>query len=144
MVNLFLERMFCKPTYTIGILSMADRYFCNTLEDPVRDLNKDGDLKDYGELKIYGETAIPYGRYEVIVSHSPKFKRDLPLILDVKHFIGIRIHRGNTVKDTAGCILVGDNTAVGKVTNSTYYEKKLTAMLKAYILAGEKVYINIV
>ena len=144
MINLFLERLFCKSTYTIGVLSIGDRLFCNTLEDPVRDLNKDGDLEDYGELKIWGETAIPYGRYNVIVSYSPKFKRDLPLILDVKHFIGIRIHRGNTAKDTAGCVLVGINNIKGKLSNSTYYEKKLTAMLKAYQTAGEKIYINII
>jgi len=144
MINLFLERLFCKPTHTVGVLSIGDRPFCNTLEDPVRDYNKDGDLEDEGEMKIYGETAIPYGRYKVDVTYSPKFKRDLPIILDVKHFIGIRIHRGRTVKNTAGCVLVGDNTKKGELSNGEYYEKKLTAMLKAYKTAGEELYINIV
>jgi len=144
MINLFLDRMFCKPTHTVGILSIGEETFCNTLEDPVRDFNKDGDLDDPGEIKIYGETAIPYGRYKVDVTMSPKFKRELPLIIDVKHFIGIRIHRGVTVKNTSGCVLVGDNTAVAKLSNGAYYEKKLTALLKAYIKAGEEIYINIV
>lgn len=144
MKNLFLERLFCKPTHTVGILSVGEEYFCETLEDPVRDLNKDGDLEDYGEVKIWGETAIPYGRYKVIVSRSPKFKRDLPLILDVKHFIGIRIHRGRTVRNTAGCVLVGENRKVGEIFNGAYYEKKLTLMLKAFQDEGEEVYINIV
>lgn len=136
--------MFLKPTYTIGRLAIGDRHFCDVLEDPVRDLNKDGDLTDVGEMKIPGETAIPYGRYKVVVTMSPKFKRELPLILDVKHFTGIRIHRGATAKNTDGCVLVGDNTAIGRLTNGEYYERKLTAMLKAYISAGEIVFINII
>jgi hypothetical protein len=144
MINLFLYRIFLNPKYTIGNLAIGDRQFCNTLEDAVRDYNKDGDLDDDGEIKIPGETAIPYGRYQVFVTFSPKFKRKLPLIIDVRHFTGIRIHRGNSAKDSAGCVLVGDNTAIGKLTNSTYYEKKLTAMLSAYISAGEKVFINVV
>ena len=144
MINLFLNRLFCKPTHTVGRLSIGERYFCDTLEDPVRDFNKDGDLEDEGEIKIYGETAIPYGRYKVDVTFSPKFRRDLPLIMDVKHFIGIRIHRGKTVFNTSGCVLVGENTTKGELTNGEYYENKLTAILKAYIFAGEKIYINVV
>jgi hypothetical protein len=144
MINLFLNRLFCKPTHTVGKLSIGERYFCDTLEDPVRDFNKDGDLEDEGETKIYGETAIPYGRYKVDVTFSPKFKRNLPLIMDVKHFIGIRIHRGRTVFNTSGCVLVGENTTKGELTNGEYYENKLTAILKAYIFAGEKIYINVV
>jgi hypothetical protein len=144
MINLTLERLYLKPDYTIGNLSVRGMQFCQTLEDTVRDLNKDGDLEDEGEFKVYGETAIPYGRYKVVVTMSPKFKRELPLVLDVKHFTGIRIHRGSTNKNTSGCILVGDNTAKGRLTNSEYYERKLTAMLKAYIATGEEVYINIV
>ncbi len=144
MINLFLERTFCKPTHTVGNLSIGTHFFSNTLEDPVRDYNKDGDLEDEGEMKIYGETAIPYGRYQVIVSYSPKFKRELPLIIDVKHFIGIRIHRGRTVKNTAGCVLVGENTKKGELSKGEEYEKKLTSILKAYINAGEKIYINII
>ena len=144
MVNLFLDRKFCKTTHTVGVLSIGEMVFCDTLEDPVRDYNKDGDLDDPGEIKIYGETAIPYGRYPVVVTKSPKFKRDLPLIMDVKHFIGIRIHRGTTVKNTSGCVLVGDNTAKGKLSNGKHYEEKLVGILKTYLALGEQIYINIV
>jgi hypothetical protein len=72
--------------------------FCDTIEDKVRDLNQDGDLLDEGEEKVFGETAIPYGKYAMELSMSPKFKRLLPMILDVKHFTGIRIHKGRTAK----------------------------------------------
>ena len=118
-------------------------YFCDTLEDKVRDLNKDGDLNDAEEGKVYAQTAIPYGKYKVIVSFSPKFKRMLPRLLDVPHFEGILIHRGNTAKDSAGCILVGENKIKGKVINSTPYENKLTAMCHTAQLMGEKIIIAI-
>jgi hypothetical protein len=144
MINLFLNRLFCKPTHTVGNLSIGTNFFCNTLEDKVRDLNEDGDLTDPGEIKVYGETAIPYGRYQVVVTYSPKFNRELPLILDVKHFIGIRIHRGRSIANTSGCVLVGENTSKAILTNGEYYERKLTAMLKAYISVGELIYINVI
>jgi hypothetical protein len=140
---LTLNRNYLKETYTVGALHVQGKYFCDTLEDVVRDLNHDGDLDDFGEYKVYGETAIPYGTYKVIVSYSPKFKRDLPLLLDVKHFVGIRIHRGSWAKDTSGCILVGKNTSKGQLSESAIYEVRLTAMLKAFIGAGEEVFINI-
>jgi hypothetical protein len=125
-------------------LSIGDDYFCDTLEDTVRDLNKDGDLEDYGEIKIWGETAIPYGRYKILVTYSPKFRRDLPLILDVKHFTGIRIHRGATHRNTSGCVLVGRNTAKGRLSEGEYYEKKLTMLLRQYQNENEEIFINIV
>jgi hypothetical protein len=70
-------------------------YECVTLEDMVRD------------VKIYGRTAIPAGKYEVIINHSKRFNRDMPLLLNVPDFTGVRIHAGNTDRDTEGCILVG-------------------------------------
>jgi len=142
--NLFLERLFLKPKYTIGVIHFDGKLFCNTLEDTVRDLNKDGDLEDYGEMKIYGETAIPYGVYKVIVNYSPKLKRELPLILDVKHFTGIRIHKVRSAAGTLGCVGVGKNTSPGILTDGEYFEKKLTALLKEKIAAGIECYINIV
>lgn len=128
-MKLLLKRIALLPNYTIGKLYIDDKYYCDTLEDTVRDLNKNGTF-DNGESKIYSKTAIPYGTYHIVVNHSPKFKRLLPRLLDVPQFDGILIHRGNTPADTAGCILVGENREKGKVLNSTPYEIKLVELLK--------------
>ena len=117
-MKLTLNRIYKAPTYTIGRLFIDGIYFCDVLEDVVRDINKDGDLLDDGEQKVYGETAIPYGTYKVILNLSNRFKRIMPLLLNVPHFEGIRMHSGNTDKDTHGCLLVGKNTVKGKVTES--------------------------
>lgn len=142
-MKLRLERKYLGDMYTIGKLFIDGKYFCDTLEDKNRDLNKNGKF-DNGETKVYTETAIPYGLYKVAVTYSPKFKRDLPLLLDVPYFEGIRIHRGNTPKDTAGCILVGENTQVGKVLNSTPYEERIVKMMKEASSNGEEITIEIV
>lgn len=117
-------------------------FFCDTLEDKVRDLNKNG-VFDNGEKKVAAETAIPYGTYKVIVDVSPKFKRELPRLSGVAEFEGVLIHRGNTAKDTAGCILVGENKVKGKVINSTPYEERIVRHCKAAIEMGEDITITI-
>lgn len=128
--------------YTIGKMYIDGDYFCDTLEDRVRDINKNGKF-DNGEVKVAGETAIPYGRYQVVVTMSPKFKRELPRLLNVPNFEGILIHRGNTDKDSSGCILVGENKVKGKVINSTPYEQKLVSILKEIQNKGEEIWITI-
>lgn len=128
--------------YTIGKMYIDGEYFCDTLEDRVRDLNKNGKF-DNGEVKVAGETAIPYGRYQVVVTMSPKFKRELPRLLNVPNFDGILIHRGNTDKDSAGCLLLGENKVKGKVINSTPYEQKLVSILKDVQNKGEEIWITI-
>lgn len=130
-------------SYTIGSLSIDGKKFCDTLEDKVRDLNKNG-VFDGDEKKVYAETAIPYGTYNVVVDYSPKFKRELPRLQNVKHFEGILIHRGNTAEDSAGCILVGENKVKGKVINSTPYEKELVRILKEAQDRKEPITIKIV
>jgi hypothetical protein len=124
-MKLELKRRFLGETYTIGDLYINGKFFSNTLEDKVRDLNKDGDLKDVGEGKIMHETAIPYGTYSVIMNMSNRFKRIMPLLLDVPHFAGIRIHSGNKASHSSGCILVGINSVKGGLTESKKYEKIL-------------------
>ena len=121
-MKLRVERRFLKPEYTIGRLDVDGKFFCDTLEDRVRDLSR--------EKKIAGETAIPAGCYEVVVNWSPRFRRRLPRLLNVPGFEGILIHRGNTPEDTAGCILVGENKMRGRVVHSTVYEIRLTALLE--------------
>lgn len=108
-MKMLLKREVFNPKNTIGKLYIDDKFFCYTLEDIVRDVNQNGKF-DNGEKKIYGETAIPYGTYKVIVNISNRFKRLMPLVLDVPEFEGIRMHGGNTEADTLGCILVAHNT----------------------------------
>lgn len=142
-MKLELERRFLGESYTIGSLSIDGKKFCDTLEDRVRDLNKNG-VFDGDEKKVYGETAIPYGTYDVVVDYSPKFKRELPRLQNVRHFEGILIHRGNTAEDSAGCILVGENKVKGKVINSTPYERELVRILKEAQGRKEPITIKIV
>jgi len=102
-VKLYLERDVKAPTFTLGKLHVNGIRMLYTVEDKVRQVNGVPVI----EWKVKGETAIPTGDYRVIVSMSHRFKKMLPLLLDVPGFEGIRIHPGNTDKDTEGCILVG-------------------------------------
>ena len=93
---------------TIGKLSIGDQFSCYTLEDLDRQVRYDGSILPWSsDLKVAGETAIPYGEYEVIIDKSERFGKMMPHILNVPDFNGVRIHSGNTDKDTEGCILLG-------------------------------------
>lgn len=128
-MNIYIKRIAKRDTYTIGKMYLNNKYFCDTLEDKDRNLTQDMPLSEIKKIKVKHETAIPTGTYKVIVNYSPKFKRMLPRILNVPGFDGILIHRGNSDKDTSGCILIGNNNIVGKVTNSTKYELALIPIL---------------
>jgi len=143
-IEFILQRIFLGETYTIGKLSLSDKHLCDSIEDKVRDYNKDGDLLDAGETKVFGETAIPYGRRRVTIVFSPHFKRKVPLIHDVPHFTAIEMHAGTTAKDSHGCIIVGENDEKGKVHRSRYWEAYITNMIDDYIEQGNEVYINII
>ena len=124
-----LKRVALKDTYTIGKLYIDGQYFCDTIEDKVRDLNKDGVFDD-GEVKIKGKTAIPYGTYEVVWTYSPRFGKYTPRLLNVNSFDGVLIHSGNTAEDTEGCIIVGQNKEIGKVLNSRETVNKLYPIIE--------------
>lgn len=130
-MKLTLQRINFTDTYTEGKLFVNDIFFAYTLEDRTRDLNMDGDLNDENEGKVYGETSIPYGTYKVLLVYSPKFKTNLPLLLDVNHFKGIMIHWGNTTYDSRGCILIGDSKGIGKIYNSKPAVKRLVERMKS-------------
>ena len=117
-MRLTLRRIANKKDYCIGRLYINGIYFCDTLEDTDRGLDDTMTEEDIKEMKVYGETAIPTGIYTVLLTYSPKYKKVMPLINKVKGYSGIRIHSGNTAKDTEGCLLVGKNTKVGMVTDS--------------------------
>ena len=135
-MELTLQRIYKDEDYTIGELYINGVFLCSTLEDKVRTL-------DTIEDKIYGETAIPEGRYEVILSYSKRFNKILPELLNVPFFKGIRIHAGNDKEDTEGCILVGEYKVKGKVINSKKTMKKLMLILQKAIDNNEKIFINI-
>ena len=142
-MELRLRRILLKREYTIGKLYIDGEYFCDVLEPPTRDLNKNG-IFDNGETKVKNNTAIPFGTYNVIINRSPRFKRDLPRLLNVPDFDGVLIHRGNTKNDTSGCILVGENKVKGKVVNSTPYEIELVKRCKAALSNNEQITIEVI
>lgn len=141
-MKLELKRIALKPNYTIGKLFINGTYYCDTIEDKVIDLNKNGKFDD-GLTKVMHQTAIPYGTFKVVVNHSPKFNRELPRLLDVPYFEGILIHNGSDQNSSSGCIIVGENKTVGKVTNSTFYMNNLTAIIKDAQNKGETTTITI-
>ncbi len=129
-MTLKLVRKYRKETYTIGKLYVDGVYFCDTIEDKDRGLDDAMGLAEIMIKKRYGETAIPYGTYKVEITYSPKYKKLMPEIKNVKGFSGIRIHSGNTAKDTLGCLIIGRNTQVGMVTESRKTYNKLFALMK--------------
>lgn len=134
-MELTLNRIFLGGSATIGELLINDKHLCDTLEDRVR---------PEGE-KVYGKTAIPEGKYEIELTHSPRFKKILPEILNVPNFSGIRIHTGNSSKDTEGCILVGtwDGEKEDWVGSSKIAFDKLMSLLEEATNNKEKVTITV-
>lgn len=152
-----VRRIALKGTYTIGKMYIDGTYFCDVLEDKVRDLNKNGEF-DNGEVKIANHTAIPYGTYEITMDvRSTKFSDFekypwakeydgyLPRLTNVPLFVGVLLHVGNSDVDSSGCLLVGENKVVGKVLNSTTTFRRL---MNEYLIPaknrGENIYITIV
>lgn len=129
-MELKVKRIAKQPKYTIGKLYVDGKLFCDTLEDTDRGLTQDMTVDEITNAKIAGETAIPTGTYNVVITYSPKFNKDLPLIENVKGFEGIRIHTGNRADQTEGCLLVGHNKIVGQVCNSVKVFKELMAKMQ--------------
>lgn len=142
-MEILIERKWKKAAYTIGALSVDGIRFCESLEDTDRGLKSTMPVSEIQKIKVYGQTAIPTGRYQIVETYSPKFKKNMPLLVGVKGFTSIRIHPGNTNRDTEGCILCGRNTEVGKVTNSRYWFNLINDKVHAAIFNGYKVWITI-
>jgi hypothetical protein len=117
-MRLELKRTDFTDKSTIGELSIDGEFFCYTLEDVVR------------EEKIFGETAIPAGTYKIEITFSPHFQRDLPHLIDVPNYEGVRIHPGNKAADTEGCILVGSTKSTDFIGNSRVTFELLYEKLK--------------
>jgi len=126
-----LERVDETEKSTLGRLSVDGEFECYILEDPIR------------EVKVYGNTAIPYGYYTVSITYSPRFKRNLPILRDVPGFRGVRIHPGNTPKDTDGCLLPGTRFKTDRVLESRRAFNKLFTKLKAAKKAGKSIVLEV-
>lgn len=143
-LNLKLERKWKKEKYTIGNLFINGVFFSNVLEDTVRGLRQDMTPEEIKKIKIHGQTAIPSGRYEIRVTLSARFRRQLPILLNVPGYAGVRIHPGNTDANTEGCLLPGKNDRVGQVSNSRATMAALQKQIEEAIYQNSKVYIEIV
>lgn len=135
-----LVRIANRPTYCIGKLYIDGKYFCDTIEDTDRGLKDEMTEEEILKKKVKGETAIPTGIYPVYLTYSPKYNKQMPLIDNVKGYSGIRIHSGNTSKDTEGCLIVGKNKEVGKVLES---RKTYNALFREFVKTNSKIIIDI-
>lgn len=136
-MNIQLKRIAKKETYTIGKLYLDGVYFCDTIEDKDRGLNQTMSINDIKKKKVYGETAIPTGTYKLVIDYSNRFKKNMAHILNVPGYEGIRIHTGNSAKDSLGCIIVGKNKVVGKVVESRNTYNQLFPILQKAFKEGE-------
>lgn len=132
-MTLRLVRRWFTPLSTIGDLSVDGVPECYILEDVVRP----------NGIKIPGRTAIPTGTYRVIIDRSSRFQRDLPLLLDVPGFTGIRIHPGNTDRDTDGCLLPGRSRSFDAVQQSRSAFDALYTHLRWAWESGQRIEIEI-
>lgn len=131
MERLTLKRIILDSEKTVGELWYKEEFICFTLEDPVR------------EIKIKHKTAIPCGIYQVIINYSPKFKQNMPLLLNVPNFKGIRIHKGNLVSDSSGCPLVGMYLIDNKIYHSTIAYTKVFRLIQQLLKKGD-LYIDVI
>ena len=142
-MELLLTRDTRTEESTIGLMSIDGAFQCYTLEDTDRHITQGTDLDVIKARKVYGKTAIPSGRYEVVMNMSARFKLYMPLLLSVPGFDGVRIHPGNKAEDTEGCILLGQTKATNFIGQSKIAYGKFLAKLKA-VEQKEKVFITIV
>jgi len=156
-MKLRLERRWKKATYVIGVLFIDGIRYCETLEDADRGLKQTDALPYIKSRKVAGKTAIPSGTYGVAMNvTSPKYaavawywnfcRGKMPRLMHVPGFDGILIHPGgsNGPLDTRGCILVGKNTKVGKLTDSKACFQEVYKLMKAAADKGEEITIEIV
>ena len=143
-MELRLERKYRNNNYCIDKLYINGKYFSDVLEDPDRELTDTMSLEEIKKIKIKGNTCIPYGTYNITITYSPRFKKNLPLLNNVKGFDGIRIHSGNKPQDTEGCLLPGFNKVKGQVIDSRVTTDKLIAQIQQALNKGEKVTITII
>lgn len=129
--------------FTEGRMCVDGVFMYHTLEDEEREVED----QDVLEWKIPTLTCIPRGRYEIIYHQSPRFKRKLPLLVDVAGFSYVLIHSGNKAADTEGCILVGmRNKSItdGWISNSRDAERDLVKRIDTAFSKKKRVFITMV
>jgi len=141
-MELLLTREIKTDKSTIGELTIDGVHECYILEDIDRGLDSHMTTTEIAQKKIHGKTAIPTGKYEIALTFSNRFNRMMPLLLKVNGFEGVRIHWGNTDKDTEGCLLTGNSMSPNMVLNSKVAYNALFQKLSS-ALKKEKVFITI-
>lgn len=134
-MKLLLSRFAKKEKYTIGKLYMNNILLCDTLELPCP--------FNYGP-HVPSVHCIPFGTYRIIMNVSPKFNTVLPRLLNVPNNEGILLHAGNSVSDTKGCILVGLNTKIGRLTQSVVTLQKVMRCMNYAVTRYEPIFIDII
>ena len=143
-MELQLKRETFTEQSTIGALTINGVFECFILEDRDRGLNDTLTLEQILKVKVYGKTAIPYGRYEIDWTMSARFKVFMPILLNVKGYAGIRIHKGNTEIDSLGCLLCGTRKKSNMITESTLATRNLYTKIESAKKQGQRIYITIV
>lgn len=141
-MELVLNRVIKAEICTIGRLLIDGEFKCYILEDKDRNLNQSMPIEEIKKQKVYAQTAIPSGRYELVVTFSNRFKQYLPLLLRVPGYEGIRIHPGNTHEHTEGCLLPGTKHTETSVLNSKAAFRSLFAQIRK-VEKKEKIFITI-
>ena len=154
-MKLTLKRIYTCKDYTIGHLYVDGSYICDTLEDTDRMLDSSMTLDQIAKIKVKGMTAIPTGRYKVLMNIvSPKYSKSkyymnickgrVPRLDNVPGYSGVLIHVGNTAADTEGCLLLGYNKVKGQVLNSKVAFENVYNKLSIAKSIGQTIYIDIV
>jgi hypothetical protein len=128
---------------TIGSLYMNNQLICFTLEDKDRNLFNCHTIEQIKSVKEYGKTAIPYGKYKVVLAYSNKFGQAMPLISNIKGFSNVLIHKGNRPEETLGCILIGMNYGKDIIYQSTKAFERLYPIICRYCRDMEGVTLTI-
>lgn len=144
-MDLVLQREVLTTDWTMGALLVDGQHSAWSLEDPVREvLGADNSYHWTAGLKVPGRTAIPAGRYEVVVSFSGRFGKLLPLLVGVPDFEGVRLHGGNTAADTDGCPLLGRarDVSTGRIWDCATVVEALVILIQERSRKS-KVYIDV-
>jgi len=126
---------------TISDVTIDGVFFCYGLEDVDRGLKQSDDIDVIKTKKVFAQTAIPAGRYEIIINFSNRFQQYMPLLLNVPGFEGVRIHPGNKAANTEGCLLLGQTVGADFVGNSRLAYRSFLPKLRA-VEKKEKIFIT--